>query len=363
MENCGISRSPIDDVPVSLKIQMRQQLGTDSEAVFVLSPDGKTYRDPLPLRGVPVEPQEKKQHFRSQAEALGIRKTDRKNKIRQAEKVASDDCSKYAKIREIFGDGNGKYHPNQLVAKKYMPPGGLCEKELLYKFALKISNLQDLYKKQKLTMDPYDFYRWAICKNLKSDLHNAVNHTRNGLTGVIRTLGDDGPHADRVFRTIVLYWASLTGNENKFGKQKGGQRARRLGNGSATPVRNLPQEKIGLGGRDLALRISRLEMRRRRRHAATVKTAVYQGVNAHRAANGFAAKSNLPPVSSPSASPPPPTRPTAPNLSPSPAMFMQRTVIAAARRAAIKPAVARSFTTSFVRRTPIHFPAKDLFST
>ncbi|KAH6976234.1 cytochrome c oxidase subunit VB-domain-containing protein [Ilyonectria robusta] len=40
-------------------------------------------------------------------------------------------------------------------------------------------------------------------------------------------------------------------------------------------------------------------------------------------------------------------------------MFMQRTAIAAARRAALRPVVARSFTTSFVRRT--HFaPARPM---
>ncbi|KAH7140848.1 cytochrome c oxidase subunit VB-domain-containing protein [Dactylonectria macrodidyma] len=38
-------------------------------------------------------------------------------------------------------------------------------------------------------------------------------------------------------------------------------------------------------------------------------------------------------------------------------MFMQRTAIAAARRAAVRPAVARSFTTSFVRRDAPKAPA------
>lgn len=173
-----------------------------------------------------------------------------------------------------------------------MPPQGVCEKELLYKFALKISNLQDLFQKQKLGMDPYDFYRWVVCKNLKSDLHNAMNHTRNGLTGVIRSLGDDSAQSDRVFRCIVLYWASLTGNENKFRKQKKGsqreeQTTRTRHEWSTTPEQDVSAQA---NSRDLARNLSRLEARRRRRHNRSV-TPIFGGVNAHRAARGLAAKS------------------------------------------------------------------------
>ncbi|EGX93880.1 subunit IV of cytochrome c oxidase [Cordyceps militaris CM01] len=455
LERLAASCSPYENVQACMKEQMIKALATRSDSIFVHSQDGKTYQEPFAVRGVPIErieesspywqpswssleelllkeevAQQKKAEYRAQAEALGVPKTDKKHKLRKEEKTASDDCSKYAKIREIFGNGNGKYHPNQLVAKKYMPPKGLCEKELLYKLALKISNLQELFQKKKLSMDPYDFYRWTICKNLKTDLHNALNNSHNGLTGLIRTMGDDGKHADPVFRTIVLYWASLTGNENKFGKNKKAStpRARsetrtRLGPCSAREPRSKLYEKQhppsayrGLGGRDLASLSSHNKMmqRRKRRNLAKEEAArpkVFEGVNAHRAEMGVALTNadqqkaaNVSPgrfevlrdISSRECNtqdvigqfkqklelsatfPPEAAHLTNPSttghhffsirlttsnptdcteLSPLPAMFMQRTVIAAARRAAIKPTVARTFTTSFVRREAAKGPS------
>lgn len=223
--------------------------------------------------------------------ALGIKSTDRLNKLL---KTASDDCSKYAKIREIFGNSIGKYHPNQLVAKKHMPADGLCEKELLYKLALKISNLQELFQMKKLTMDPYDFYRWAICKNLNSDLLSVLYNSRKLLKGIIRTMGDDGGQADQGFRTIVLYWASLTGNERKFGKNKA-RRVRKLGKPSTPKTAKLASyaihEKVDSKGRELAYGISHSKERDRKRRRLADREAgrpkIYGGVNAHRAERGI----------------------------------------------------------------------------
>jgi hypothetical protein len=41
-------------------------------------------------------------------------------------------------------------------------------------------------------------------------------------------------------------------------------------------------------------------------------------------------------------------------------MFLQRSAIAAARRAAVSPVVARTFTTSFVRRTQFACPVQPM---
>ncbi|KAM3527275.1 hypothetical protein MY4038_006434 [Beauveria bassiana] len=285
------SASPYNNVPERLKTQMMKDLATKSTSVFVLSPDGKYYQEPMALLLSEQEAQLSKEKYSAQVKALGIRSSDRLIKLL---KTASDDCSKYAKIREIFGHGIGKYHPNQLVAKKYMPADGLCEKELLYKFALKISNLQELYRMKKLTMDPYDFYRWAICKNLKSDLHSALDNSRKMLKGIIRTMGDDGGQADQGFRTIVLYWASLTGNERKFGKNKA-CRVRKLGRPSNPKTGKLASyanhQKVDVKGRELAHEISHSKERARKRRQLADREAnrpkIYGGVNAHRAERGI----------------------------------------------------------------------------
>ncbi|KAM3504315.1 hypothetical protein MY11210_008397 [Beauveria gryllotalpidicola] len=210
------SASPYNNVSERLKTQIMKDLATKSTSVFVLSPDGKSYQEPV-------------------------------------------------------------------------------AKELLYKFALKISNLQELYQKKKLTMDPYDFYRWAICKNLKSDLHSTLDNSRKRLKGIIRTMGDDGGQADQGFRAIVLYWASLTGNENKFGKNKV-CRSRELRKPStqktaAKLASNFNYEKVDVRGRELAHAISHAKERDRKRRELADREAnrprIYGGVNAHRAERGI----------------------------------------------------------------------------
>ncbi|OAA35613.1 subunit IV of cytochrome c oxidase [Beauveria brongniartii RCEF 3172] len=49
------SASPYNNVPERLKTQMMKDLATKSTSVFVLSPDGKFYQEPVAVRGVPVE--------------------------------------------------------------------------------------------------------------------------------------------------------------------------------------------------------------------------------------------------------------------------------------------------------------------
>ncbi|PMB64445.1 hypothetical protein BM221_009834 [Beauveria bassiana] len=143
-------------------------------------------------------------------------------------------------------------------------------------------------------MDPYDFYRWAICKNLKSDLHSALDNSRKMLKGIIRTMGDDGGQADQGFRTIVLYWASLTGNERKFGKNKA-CRVRKPGRPSNPKTGKLASyanhQKVDVKGRELAHEISHSKERARKRRQLADREAnrpkIYGGVNAHRAERGI----------------------------------------------------------------------------
>ncbi|KAJ2978569.1 hypothetical protein NQ176_g3747 [Zarea fungicola] len=305
------SQSLYQATSAELKMQLMKDLARTSDSVFTLSSDGKTYLAPDALRGVPVkrineasgywqedwtslktllaaqtEAHLKKLEYRQHADALGIRRTDRKNMWRQKEKVASDDCSKYAKIREVFGNGHGKYHPNQIVAKHYLPASGLCEKELLYKMALKISNLCDLHKMNKLAMDPYDFYRWAVCRNLDASLEYKLSSSKATLKSIIRSMGDESGtrrSTDEGFRTLVLYWASLTNNEKKF-RKPGSKRVRSRSSNSGIST--------SLGGAKSASRQAAMEMKRRlelqprqrkKQTAAAVQGVGYTGVNALRA--------------------------------------------------------------------------------
>lgn len=307
-------QSPWEATSAELKMRMMKQLSRTSDSVFKLSPDGTAYLAPDVLRGVPVkridesspywqkdwasldtllaaheEAIQTKDEYRRRAEAFGILAKDANNE-RKEKKAAGDDCSKYTKIREIFGNGHGKYHPNQLVAKHYLPPGGLCEKDLLYKMACKISNLCDLYKTGKLAMDPYDFYRWAVCRNLdRRILRNLRTPRRLAVKSVIRSLGDDSSTCksnDEEFRTMVLYWANLTDQEKRF-RNPGSKRVRHR---SSVPSNS--RISTSLGGPKSADRRAAIEMKRRlegqprqrkKKTAAAVQGVGYTGVNALRA--------------------------------------------------------------------------------
>jgi hypothetical protein len=87
--------------------------------------------------------------------------TSKTDPLKREHKLHMDNCSKHIKIREIFGPDSA-YHPNQLVAKRHLPVAGLCEQEIMYKMACKVSDLQVLHKNGELAMDPFEFYRFQV---------------------------------------------------------------------------------------------------------------------------------------------------------------------------------------------------------
>ena len=81
----------------------------------------------------------------------------------------------------MFGQ-DGRYHPNQLVAKKYLPPEGLCTKNLMYKLACKISDLRYLAKCNRMAMDPFDLIRWRLVLQLGKRPHSPLPYDWDGST-------------------------------------------------------------------------------------------------------------------------------------------------------------------------------------
>lgn len=222
-----------------LSEELRKMLGTPYDEVFELSKDGLTYVRPASLFGVPVAKSGEGTAYwqpgwasldayvaGEQGEedlkrrAADVLQNDPDNKAAQKErKLRTDNVSKQRKIREVFG-GDQRAHPNQVVAKRYLPPGGLCEQELMYHLGCKMTDLTVLASKNLLGMDPWDFYRWRIGKVLMERRRGLIPGTKKeGIRGVINSL-DSENGADSLFREAVIYSARLQGRFASYGPRK-----------------------------------------------------------------------------------------------------------------------------------------------
>lgn len=235
--------------------ELSGRLKTDYNAVYKLSEDDLTYCKPGSLYGC----QQKKltedgpswnsqwfsldKYLAGEAEQIRLKAEADKalsapndpathRRLKDKRKLHSDNCSKQTKIREIFGPSS-PYHPNQLVSDKHLPPQGLCDQETMYKLACKVSDLDILKKRGKLSMDPFDFLRWRV--HLKLQAHGCLAATANGsfvLKGVIRQLCEaDSPrnrYHDPVMRKAALWAAKVQGCLAKYGTIKKTHSARML---------------------------------------------------------------------------------------------------------------------------------------
>ncbi|RFU79384.1 hypothetical protein TARUN_2839 [Trichoderma arundinaceum] len=167
---------------------------------------------------------------RKKEEAQERLKTDPTDKgAKMALKRHSDNSSKFIKIREIFGE-DSRYHPNQIIGKAYLPRGGLCQKEPMYRLACKISDLQHLHRTGELAMDPFDFIRWRILKKAASLLPKPGDNPKEFLRSLIYRLSDDSDdgkskvYQDSVMRQAVLLSAQQRNQLGSYGrKRKGGR--------------------------------------------------------------------------------------------------------------------------------------------
>lgn len=280
---------------------MKLALRTRHEHVFQLNENNTMYIKPAALRGTPVtritesssywerdwlsldkylEAEETelelKAEFGRRVAREGI--TSKEHPVKKEHKLHMDNCSKHIKIREIFG--NGTYHPNQLVAKWHLPIGGLCEQELMYKIACKVSDLQVLRSKGELTMDPFEFYRFQIANQIEKNLSHPGQSARGFIKTIIRTLGDDdtkgGRFQDSTFRTIVTRAALYTGRSNHYGS-KNSKKPGQIYRNFATPYRRRNPPVLPRMSPD-----AKRERRRKKLSKRDEEPSIYTGVNAYR---------------------------------------------------------------------------------
>ncbi|PNP49243.1 hypothetical protein THARTR1_10045 [Trichoderma harzianum] len=213
------------------------------------------------------------------------------NDALKVHKHLSDNSSKFKKIREIFGEGS-KYHPNQLVAKRFLPPRGFCQKEAMYRLACKISDLQHLYNIGDLAMDPFDFIRWRIIKKVGSLLANPWDNPKSFIRTVVYKLADDSEHTgtktyqDSVMRYAVLLSAAKRNHLGNYG-HKGKNRKKTLQQTILPYTAAAPRPRVKISRDDIvdsrpeaSPAVARPVQRRARLAAGP---PIYAGVNAYRA--------------------------------------------------------------------------------
>ncbi|RSL76467.1 hypothetical protein CEP51_009930 [Fusarium floridanum] len=250
-----------------------EMLRTPWSEVYTLSQDGNSYIRPQCLRDTPVAKlTENSPYWRSTWHSLdeylaqeeeeerlkketGERlKLDPINKsVAAAHKLHQDNVSKHRRIRDIFGP-NTRYHPNQLVAKHHLPDDGLCQKEIMYRLACKISDLRVLHEKHELAMDPFDFMRWRISKKILSFIPFPGSSARDNIRTIVYKICEDcgsnpnmKQYEDVLLRSAILrsagYQNRIASFTTKVDKAK--PKAHNSGN-------THPRPRVSSGGRPRA---------------------------------------------------------------------------------------------------------------
>ena len=227
--------SRVNDEPTDSP-EMRELLLTRYEDVYELSEDGHTYVRPASLFGVPVtkitegdtywksnwlsldsylakeqEEEEAKDRSRIQKELNPNNKG-----LCDDAKRHQDNVSKHRKIREMFGETN--IHPNQLIAKRYLPDEGLCEQEVMYTLGCKLSDFHVLHTKGYLTMEPWDFVRWRVGRLFLQRRPFLSGNHRTSLRTTIFNIGAQNSE-DPLFRQAVRRSAALQNRSGSYGSK------------------------------------------------------------------------------------------------------------------------------------------------
>ncbi|KAF4465015.1 acyl- thioesterase ii [Fusarium albosuccineum] len=236
--------------------QVEKMLRTPWQEVIAISKDGKKYTAPESLKGTPVEKltedgpnwkptwdslngymalEYEEERLKKESSARLKVNPDSKSAL-AAHKLHQDNVSKHRRIRDIFGPKTS-YHPNQLVSGRHLPDEGLCQKELMYRIACKVNDLRVLHERGKLTMDPWDFFRWRISKKISAVVNSPLASAQDNLRTIIYRICEDGgsnsmtkQYEDPLLRAAILQSAVIQNRLNSF-NAKGNDKAKAIGAG------------------------------------------------------------------------------------------------------------------------------------
>ncbi|KAF7552687.1 hypothetical protein G7046_g7337 [Stylonectria norvegica] len=269
------------------------------ESVFRVTHDGQFFLAPESVRGTPVhrvdassdynkhtwvtlesylEREPLEELLKSNAHAELARDPNNAEK-RKTYKLHSDNVSKHRKIRDVFG-GQSTYHPNQFVAKRYLPSEGLCQQETMYLLACKISDMQQLHLLGELAMDPFDFLRWRCGRALEASIRENLDNIPSKIRSIIHNIfGADS--VDQLLRGAVLRSAFHQGTDKRFGTKKRTATETSTADMKSRVQKSRPSAPNRRNTTVQAALVANAASRERPRRPA--RPSEYQGVNAFRA--------------------------------------------------------------------------------
>ncbi|KAF6833285.1 hypothetical protein CPLU01_05636 [Colletotrichum plurivorum] len=208
--------------------------------VFVTSDDGKTFVWPLMLQGVPTapitedgpywEPSWLKFRDTINEEHLQLQHSQDKEERRQKLShgpLSAEERAEYnsrdkryqrsmnvAKVAKKWFCPGKTLHPNQMMAKRYLPDIGLCQPYNIYQICNVMSRLNVLYERGEMAMQPIYFLLWRM-----SVVIERVPQT--GIKSFSRSIVEEGHTSmDPILRQAVLRAAQHTNTYNCYGNKR-----------------------------------------------------------------------------------------------------------------------------------------------
>ncbi|OHW98529.1 hypothetical protein CSPAE12_02755 [Colletotrichum incanum] len=280
--------SPEDDKEVTARLEITS---TQTNQVFAISDDGKTYINPAMLRGVPIEPIDEDDGYWEMTwikfkDAIDEDQIEReyqqeldawRQRAREETPSAEDEDSekefkRYQRnlnqakvIKKWFRPGN-TVHPNQIMAKHHLPDTGLCIVHVLYKICNILVRLSALHERGELGMPPLYFLMWRMSVSLD-------RQPRTHMKTFWRVIIDEDHIAyDEVLRKAEIRGAQHVGDYNFYNRRwkKVGERK------TPATVDKLPQNDnpSSATGRDAQAWVKHVEEVQRRACAQKTETAL-----------------------------------------------------------------------------------------
>ncbi|KZL83421.1 acyl- thioesterase ii [Colletotrichum incanum] len=227
--------SPEDDKEVTARLEITS---TQTNQVFAISDDGKTYINPAMLRGVPIEPIDEDDGYWEMTwikfkDAIDEDQIEReyqqeldawRQRAREETPSAEDEDSekefkRYQRnlnqakvIKKWFRPGN-TVHPNQIMAKHHLPDTGLCIVHVLYKICNILVRLSALHERGELGMPPLYFLMWRMSVSLD-------RQPRTHMKTFWRVIIDEDHIAyDEVLRKAEIRGAQHVGDYNFYNRR------------------------------------------------------------------------------------------------------------------------------------------------
>ncbi|KAL0931524.1 uncharacterized protein CTRU02_214259 [Colletotrichum truncatum] len=212
------------------------------DQVFVRSDDGQTFVKPAMLHGVPTTPISEdgpywepswtkfgdaidENHLRRRYNAdiderrqrlqRGPLSEQERQYFEMQDKRYQRFMNEAKVIKRWFCPGQ-TLHPNQVMAKEYLPDAGFCQSYTLYRISTLLNRLNALHEKGELAMQPLYFLIWRMSVAFDRE-------PRIRAKSLLKVVIDEDHHSfDPILRQAVMRGAQHTNDYNAYGPRSTG---------------------------------------------------------------------------------------------------------------------------------------------